>query len=205
MTSHGKNQEIPNLTFYPLTDKQWGDIERLFGERGACGGCWCMWWKLSRSEFMKNRGEANKKALRNLARSGKIPGIIACTDSEPVGWCAVAPRTEYPALERSRVLRRIDDEPVWSIVCFFVARKWRNKGLTIKLLNAAVDYVKKKGGRFVEGYPVDARNRRTPDPFVFTGLMSAFEKAGFREVARHSQSRPIMRRSTGTKGKEGSL
>lgn len=152
-----------------------------------------MWWRLPRSEFMLSRGKRNKKALKNIVDSGKIPGILAFLEREPVGWCAVAPREEYPTLERSRLLKRVDDEPVWSVVCFFVAKKFRRKGITVKLLEAAIDYVKKQGGKIIEGYPIDPMKGGTPDPFAYTGLVSAFRKAGFAEVDRRSKTRPIMR------------
>lgn len=194
-----KQVDVSNLEFHPLTPKRWTDLEKLFGERGACGGCWCMWWKLKRSEFMRQRGEANRKALKVIVDSGEIPGIIAYANSEPVGWCAVAPRQAYPALERSRILKRVDDKPVWSVVCFFVAKPFRRKGLTVKLLTAAIEHVRKNGGKIIEGYPVEPKKARMPDPFAYTGLVSAFRKAGFVEVLRRSESRPIMRYNIGEK------
>lgn len=158
-----------------------------------------MWWRLKRSDFMRQRGETNKKALKEIVDSGKVPGILAYADGEPVGWCAVSPREAYSALERSHILKRIDDKPVWSVVCFFVAKPFRGKGLTVKLLKAVVDYVRKKGGKIVEGYPVEPKKGRMPDPFVYTGLVSSFSKAGFVEVLRCSESRPIMRCYIGEK------
>jgi GNAT superfamily N-acetyltransferase len=152
-----------------------------------------MWWRLPRSEFTRNRGKRNKEALKNMVDSGKMPGILAFLRGEPVGWCAVAPREEYPTLERSRLLKRVDGDQVWSVVCFFVARKFRRMGITVKLLEATIDYVKKQGGKIVEGYPIDPIKGGTPDPFAFTGLVSAFRKAGFAEVDRRSNTRPIMR------------
>lgn len=158
-----------------------------------------MWWKLKRSEFMRQRGEANRKALKKIVDSGEIPGIIAYANSQPVGWCAVAPRQAYPALERSRILKRVDDKPVWSVVCFFVAKPFRGKGLSVKLLKAAIKHVRKNGGKIIEGYPVEPKKARMPDPFAYTGLVSAFRKAGFVEVLRRSESRPIMRYNIGEK------
>ena len=187
------NDELSGLEFHPLTSKRWKDFEKLFGPQGACQGCWCMWWRMPRAEFMKNRGERNKEALKSLVDSGKVPGILAYLRSEPVGWCAVAPREDYPALERSRLLKRVDDKPVWSVVCFFVAEKFRHKGITVKLLKAAVDYVRKEGGKILEGYPKEAGKNKAPDTFFYTGLVSVFQKAGFVEFARRSESRPIMR------------
>ncbi|MEM2103002.1 MAG: GNAT family N-acetyltransferase [Candidatus Bathyarchaeia archaeon] len=145
-----KQPDTPNLQFYPLTPERWADLEKLFRPRGACGGCWCMWWRLPRSQFMKQRGDENRKALKNLVETGEVPGILAYAEDKPVGWCAVAPREFYSALERYRILKRVDDKPVWSIVCFFVAKSWRGIGVTIQLLKAAVDYVKRHGGKIVE-------------------------------------------------------
>lgn len=152
-----------------------------------------MWWRLSRSQFMKQRGEQNKKALKNIVASGGVPGIIAYLKEQPVGWCALAPRETYFSLERSRVLKRVDDKPVWSVVCFFVAKSFRHKGLTVRLLKAAVDYVRSNDGAILEGYPVESKSGKMPDPFAYTGISSAFRKAGFREVLRRSENRPIMR------------
>jgi GNAT superfamily N-acetyltransferase len=185
------------LQFHPLTPERWGDLEALFGERGACGGCWCMWWKLPRAQFVKGKGAGNKRALKKIVLAGKVPGVIAYAGREPVGWCALEPRSNYPRFERSRVLKPVDDQPVWSVTCFFVARPYRGQGVAGKLLAAAVDYARQQGARIVEGYPVEVRKGRMPDPFVYTGLPSSFEKAGFVEVARRSPTRPIMRRTLG--------
>ncbi len=151
-----------------------------------------MSWRLSRSEFAKQKGEQNRKAMKHIVDAGEIPGIIAYADNEPVGWCSVAPRKVFSALERSRILKPVDDEPVWSVVCFYVAKQFRHKGVSIELLKAAVEYVKRHGGTIAEGYPTDT-GKQQPDVFVYTGLVSAFRQAGFRDVARRSRTRPIMR------------
>ena len=188
-----KEDQIPSLEFHPLTPDRWSDLVNLFGKHGASGGCWCMWWRLNRSEFMQQRGDENKKALKSMVDAGNIPGILAYSEDQPVGWCALAPRETYPTLERSRLLKRVDDKPVWSVVCFFIAKKSRRKGLTVKLLKTAIDYVRKKGGKIIEGYPVEPKKGQTPDPFAYTGTASAFRKAGFVEAVRRSETRPIMR------------
>ncbi|GMV97276.1 MAG: hypothetical protein AMXMBFR83_16340 [Phycisphaerae bacterium] len=185
------------LAFHPLTPERWADLERLFGQRGACGGCWCMFWRLARTEFQRRKGPGNRRALKALVESGRVPGILAYQGTEPVGWCAVAPRSEYPALSRSRVLKPVDDAPVWSISCLFVDRRWRRRGISVALLEAAVEHVRRRGGTLVEGYPVEPRQNRMPDVFAWTGLSSAFRKAGFSECARRSPTRPIMRRTAG--------
>jgi GNAT superfamily N-acetyltransferase len=188
-----RQKERLNLDYQTLTINRWADLEKLFGKHGACGGCWCMWWRLPRTQFNKQKGEANRIALKQIVTNGEVPGIIAYDKGEPVAWCSVAPRETYSSLERSRTLKRIDDKPVWSVVCFFTAKPYRNKGLTVKLLRAAVDYVKTKGGKIVEGYPVDPQSGRLPDPFVYTGLLQSFLKVGFTEIFRSSKTRIVMR------------
>jgi GNAT superfamily N-acetyltransferase len=180
------------LEFQPLTPNRWGDLELLFGERGACGGCWCMYWRLTRAQYNLDKGERNKRAMKAIVESGETPGILAYDKGEPVAWCSVAPRRSFPVLDRSRILKPVDDRPVWSVACLFVDKKHRRQGLSVKLLKAAIDFVGKRGGRIIEGYPVEPKKDQ-PDAFVWTGLASAFIKAGFKEVERRSESRPIMR------------
>jgi GNAT superfamily N-acetyltransferase len=182
------------LAFKPLTSGRWHDFETLFGDNGACGGCWCMTWRQSNKDFQKNKGTGNKRAIKKLVESGKPPGIIAYSGREPVGWISVAPREQFIRLQGSRVLAPVDDEPVWSVTCFFVRKDFRRQGLTVALLNAAADFARKKGANMVEGYPYDLE-QNMPPPFVWTGLAASFEKAGFKQAVRRSKTRPIMRRS----------
>jgi GNAT superfamily N-acetyltransferase len=131
--------------------------------------------------------------MLRLVNDGPPPGILGYLDGEPVGWCAVAPREAYPALARSRILQPLDDTPVWSVSCLFVRKDRRRKGLSVQLLRAAVEHVKAQGGTVVEGYPVEPKQANMPAAFAWTGLAAAFLAAGFREVARRSDTRPIMR------------
>ena len=182
------------LTFHPLTPERWLAFSRFFGEQGACGGCWCMWWKLKRSDFLKQKGEENRKALGKLVDSGEVPGILAYVGAEPVGWCAVAPREAYPALARSRVLKCVDGKPVWSIVCFYVAKQFRRKGLTSALLEAALEHAEKHGGTLMEGYPVEPKTAKLPDVFAYTGLRPRFA----RRASQRSQGAPKRAQSCAT-------
>jgi GNAT superfamily N-acetyltransferase len=181
------------LRFYPLTPSRWKDFEALFGARGACGGCWCMWWRLKRAEFEAKKGAGNKRRMKALVQSCGRPGILAYEGKRAVAWCAVAPREHYAALERSRILKPVDDRPVWSVVCFFVDKAYRRQGMTPQLLQAVVRHVKKQGGKIVEGYPVEPKKKPMPEVFAYTGLAAAFKKAGFKECLRRSETRPIMR------------
>lgn len=185
--------KLSDLKFHQLTKDRWNDFEILFGDRGACGGCWCMWWRLNRSQFNNQKGEGNKKAMKKLVSSGEMPGIIAYHDGIPIGWCALSQRDSYPVLEKSRVLKRVDDEKVWSIVCFFIHKKYRRQGITVELIKAALKYARTHGAKIVEAYPIDPKSGASPDVFVYTGLKSAFVKAGFAEIARRSATSPIMR------------
>jgi GNAT superfamily N-acetyltransferase len=189
----GSLAKKPALSFKPLTPARWDDLEALFGPRGACGGCWCMWWRLPRARYNASKGEGNRKAFRKIVLSGETSGIIAYRGTQPVGWCAVAPRDRFPALDRSRVLAPVDDKPVWSITCFFVAREHRGHGITAALIRAAVGFARRKGARIMEAYPVDPAGGRTADAFVYTGLVSTFTAAGFTEVARRSPKRAVYR------------
>jgi GNAT superfamily N-acetyltransferase len=121
------------------------------------------------------------------------PGLLGFEGKEPVAWCAVAPRLEYPVLARSRVLRPVDDTPVWSVSCLFVRKDHRQRGIAVAMLQAAVRFAARHGGQIVEGYPVVPWEAKAPDAFLWTGTLSAFQRAGFEEVARFSKTRPIVR------------
>lgn len=182
-----------DLVFEPVTPERCQDLEALFGPRGAIGGCWCMWWRIKRKEFESQQGEGNHQAMRSIIESGKVPGILAYKDGVPIAWCSVAPREDFPVLDRSPILKRVDGKPVWSIVCFFIAKGYRHQGLSVIVLRAAVECACQNGARIVEGYPIEPKKDSAPDIYVFTGMLSTFQKAGFVEVMRRSESRPIMR------------
>ncbi len=152
-----------------------------------------MTWRLKSSVFEKLKGSGNKKAMRNLVKKKEQIGLIAYIKKQPVGWCAVAPRDKFIRLEKSRVLKKIDDEPVWSITCFFILKEYRRMGLSSELLKGVIKFCIKKKVKILEGYPTVPYTAEVPAAFAWTGIPSAFEKAGFEEAARRSRSRPIMR------------
>ena len=199
MTDH-----LANLQFHPLTASRWTDFETLFGPRGACGGCWCMLWRMKRVDFERDKGPANKRRMQAIVNAGKPPGILAYPATKPsgvtvsdkptpIGWCAVGPRESYASLQRSRILKPIDDRPVWSVTCLFVKKGLRRQGVSVQLLRAAQEHARKQGAKILEGYPVEPRNESMPDVFAWTGLARAFLAAGFSECLRRSETRPIMR------------
>lgn len=181
------------LQIRELKKNNWNDLEALFGERGAVGGCWCMWWRISRSEYEKQKGAGNKRSFKQIVNKGRVPGLLAYHKKQPVGWCSMEPRENFPVLDRSRVLKKVDERQVWSIVCFFIHKDFRDKGVSVELIKAAVNHARKKGAEIVEGYPHEPKNKEMPDVFAHTGIYSAFKQAGFVEVERRSSTRPIMR------------
>jgi GNAT superfamily N-acetyltransferase len=187
--------QLPRLQFHPVTPDRWKDFEQLFGDNGACAGCWSrsVWWRLSRAEFAQKQYAGNKRAIKKIIAAGQEPGILAYADGESIGWCAIAPREAYPSLDRSRVLQRVDDQPVWSVTCFYIARGHRKQGMTGQLLKAAIQFAQKRGAKIVEAYPIDSGGEKKNTTSVFTGLASTFEQAGFLEVARRPPTRPVMR------------
>jgi GNAT superfamily N-acetyltransferase len=152
-----------------------------------------MAWRLSHAAFQRNKGARNNQALHGIVASEEPTGVLAYSAGKPVGWYAVAPREAYLRLENSRVLKPVDDRPVWSVSCFYVARSYRRTGFTQALLEAAVEYARQRGAKIVEGYPQDLQ-KELPSAFVWTGLLSTFRKVGFKEVVRRSPTRPIMRK-----------
>jgi GNAT superfamily N-acetyltransferase len=153
-----------------------------------------MWWRLSRAEFEQNRAEGNRRAMKVIVDSGQVPGILAYLRGEPVGWCSVAPRSEFASLNRSPVLKPIDAQPVWSVVCFFVEKRNEGKGIGKALIQGAQRYVASQGGQLLEAYPtVPRRVGLLPPVSSFMGIQKSLASAGFVEVARASRAKSIMR------------
>ena len=170
----------------------WPAIEALFGDSGACGGCWCMWWRVPRGGALweKTKGAPARRAFRRLVAAGEAKGMLAFAGDEPVGWCAIGPRSDFPRVERVRALAGAGADGVWSINCFFIARGWRGRGAARALLAAAVRACARHGASVVEGYPVKPSPGGRPQPgaFVWTGPLNIFEERGFRAVREGDQA-----------------
>ncbi len=181
-----------DLEVYPLTSDRWADLEELFGPHGAFGGCWCMWFRQTNKEWEASSGSQRKAAMQGIVDSGKVPGLVAYNGDKPVGWISLGPRPDFRRLEKSRAAKPVDQELVWSVVCFFVEKSHRRMGTTVAMLEAGIAYARQNGAKILEGYPVDPDSDK-PDEWVYHGLVAAFKQAGFVEVARHLKNRPIMR------------
>jgi GNAT superfamily N-acetyltransferase len=181
------------LEVLPLTKGRWKDLVDMFNRPGGSivRGCWCMYYRRSGGI---GAGSRNKQALKALVDRGYIPGLIGYENGSPVGWISLGPREDYGKLQRSPVMKPVDDKPVWSIVCFYVDPRARGRGVSEALLRGAVDFARSKGARLLEAYPVDKAERSHPD-FMFFGAKPMYDRAGFKEVARRRETRPVMRRA----------
>lgn len=193
MTAGGVKELGVKELIVPLTPDRWDDFVQLFGPRGACGGCWCMTWRLGSRDFDAGKGDKNRRAMRQRVKRGPPPGLLAYHDDLPVGWVSVAPRTEFVRLEGSRVLAPLDALPVWSVSCLYLAKVARRQGLSSRLLRAAADFAFAHGAPAVEGYPVIPKQAAMPDVFAWTGIAASFENVGFTKAGGRSPARPIYR------------
>jgi len=181
--------------------ERWADVEALFGPNGACGGCWCMFWRLPGPAWQAGMYDGNRDALRGVVESGAPAGVLAWQDGRPVGWAAAAPRPEHARVLRSTALRPAGDDDagdagVWVVPCFFVHRTARRHGLAAELLAGAVGYAGARGAHTVEGYPVDPAGRKVAAAELYTGTVTLFLDVGFTEYRRPPTGRRVvMRRS----------
>ena len=179
------------FTIRPLTIDLWPALVDLFGKNGACNGCWCMYWRIG-SAYYKRSHARNRTAFRNVVKRGPPPGLLAFDGEVAVGWCQLTPRDDLPWLEEARLLRRVDDVPVWSLSCFYVRRGYRKKGVATALVAAAIKAAKRARAPALEAYPVDT-GQPTSTLNLFTGIASTFKRAGFKTIASRVPHRPIMR------------
>jgi ribosomal protein S18 acetylase RimI-like enzyme len=182
----------------PLTPERWADLEAIFNAKGCsvARGCWCMYYRRSGSRGPLPRGtthaQANRDELKALVDRGEPPGLIAYRGTVPVGWVSIGPREQYAKLQRSPVMKAVDNQPVWSIICFVVRPEYRGQGVAHALLRGAIAYAGKHGAKLLEAYPVDKPAPSSNDSMWF-GAKSMYDSAGFKEVARHKPFRPIVR------------
>ncbi len=185
---------LDQLSFEPLSKNNWNKLVQLFGEKGACGNCWCMYFRLKKSDFEEGKHDnGNKSSMQALVYSDKPTGIVALYEGQPIAWCAFAPREDFLKIENSRVHKRIDTEQVWSIPCFFIDKNFRRMGVSVRLLKGVIRYAKQKKIKIIEAYPSIPTQEKLPDAFAWTGLYISFEKAGFKIVDRTSRNRPMVR------------
>lgn len=187
------------ITVAPLTPERWSDFEAVFNAKGCsvARGCWCMYYRLSgpRGPVVDGmqRARAWHARFRAVVAAGPPPGLLAYRGETPVGWVSLGPREDFARLRRSPVLKAVDEQPVWSIVCFVVPAQYRGRGVARALLAGAIAYAAQCGAQELEAYPVDKPEPSRDDAMWF-GAKSMYDAAGFVEVARRKPHRPIVRR-----------
>jgi GNAT superfamily N-acetyltransferase len=177
---------VPKLTFKPVTRARWADFEALFSHRGAPGYCWCMAWRTTPEEATHHSGAERKPMMRARVMAGTTVGLVGYLEGEPVAWVSIAPRETYRKLGGPGAR---EGERVWSLVCMYIHRPYRKQGYGLALIEAARAYAARRGGTVLEAYPV------APDSpsYRHMGFVPAFEKLGFKPVARAGSRRHVMR------------
>ena len=199
MTKSNNNDKdfLDQLTSEPLTKTNWSKFVQLFGKKGACGNCWCMYYRLNKTDFMEGKiNEGNKDAMQSLVLENKPTGILGFYEGQPIAWCAFAPRENFIKLEKSRVHKRIDNKPVWSVPCFFIDKNFRRQGVSVEILKGVMKYAKENHIPIIEAYPTIPTKETLPDSFAWIGLYKSFERAGFKIVDQTSKNRPMVRYDT---------
>ncbi len=179
-----------------VTPNHWDDVADLFTRKGPRGGtpqpdgCWCRFWHVRGKEYWAKHGAGHRRALREEIRGGDANALLAYVDGETVGWCRLGPRETFDRLEHSDKLTRVDDEDVWSLVCFYVHPAAKRQGVATALLDAALGHARTQGARLVEAYPVREGHMNID---AYTGYLPMFLDAGF-EVVRDAGRRMIVRK-----------
>ncbi|OJV85890.1 MAG: GNAT family N-acetyltransferase [Bacteroidia bacterium 44-10] len=185
---------LVELRFEPLTKNNWNKFVELFGVKGACGNCWCMFYRLKKADYQEGKiNDGNKNAMKQLVWSNQPTGLLGFYKDIPIAWCAFAPREDFLKLEKSRIHKRIDDQPVWSVPCTFIAKKFRRQGVSVALLKGLIKYAKENSIKIIEAYPTIPTQGCLPDAFAWVGLYKSFERAGFEIVDETSKNRPMVR------------
>jgi GNAT superfamily N-acetyltransferase len=201
LTSHTDQSAAPGLEVYSLTTERFADLAELFNEGGDPKWCWCQYFRKQGLDWSNSTTAGNRSSLESLAaRPDLAPGLIGYRDGRVVGWVSLAPREDYHRLTNAKVLARVDDKPVWSVVCFVVSKQARGQGVAAAMLMGAIAYAREHGATMLEAYPVSATRGRISPANAFHGVQSMYEKAGFTVVATRQWNkttpvRPIMRLS----------
>jgi len=189
-----ENFSLDQLTFEPLSENNWSKFEDLFGQKGACGNCWCMSFRLKKSDFENGKiNDGNKNSMHTLVREKLPTGILAIYNRRAIAWAALAPREVFVKIENSRIHKRIDNKQVWSIPCTFIDKKFRRMGVSVKFLQGIIQYAKNQGINIIEAYPTIPTAGKLPDAFAWVGLYKSFERSGFQIVDQTSKNRPMVR------------
>jgi len=191
----------PALRIRPLRRSDWPTLVALFGARGACGGCWCMFWRRPRggAAWERSKGAPNRRALQRLVAAGRVTGLLAFAGREPIGWCSLGPRRDFPKLANSPSLAAPAPVGAWVVSCFFVRNGWRGRGVGSALLDAAVALARRRRAPALDGFPARTSPTKTlAHAFAWTGVPAMYRACGFRDATPPGQWRPVYRRRFAT-------
>lgn len=173
-----------DIDVIPATADKFDDVATILSPKMNGLGCWCLYYRLNSSDYRHIIGQERFDYVRELLSETPPPGLLAYVDGEPAGWCGMGPRRDMGRLERSRTIPKVDDTPVWSIVCFTVRAGYRRQGLTRVLLDGAIDFATEYGAVGLEAYPIEVGNQRVPSYASYVGNTTMFAEAGFRKVVK---------------------
>ena len=174
------------FNIYPLAPERWDDLAKLFGLHGADQGCWCMYWRRTPAAFKNSTNAENRQDFHSLVCNRLTHGLLAYSDDQPVGWCSLDPPDELPKLSTS-YWRSIDDQPVWSIICFYIDPSYRHRGVATALLSAAIDYAQNREVKILEAYPLIQDSEPFNQAGSYRGTIKMYQDAGFVEVLRRNK------------------
>lgn len=195
--THVNRSERDPVKIRALRKTDWPQVEQLFGAKGACGGCWCMLWRVPKGGklWAASKGETNRLAFKALVESGKARGLLAFDGAQPVAWCSLGPREDFPKIDNSPSLNVPMPAGAWVVSCLYVAAPWRGRGVGEQLLLAAVEYARRKKAGALFGYPSKPpAGVKLPAAFAWTGVPAMYRHAGFRALRSSAFSRPVYRK-----------
>lgn len=178
----------------PLRLSNLDELEELFGNKGGCGGCWCMNYRCEKKEFEKGKGEVNRDRLFEKVKNEIPTGLIAYEAEVPIGWISIAPRTEFPRMLKSRIMQTGFTGTGWCITCLYVKPECRGRKVSDWLVQAACEFAFQQGADCVEAFPSVTGDKKLPAPFVWKGLPGMYLRNGFEVIRKASNSQWVVRK-----------
>lgn len=183
---------LGDIAVKEIDPKTWKDFEKLFQRHGGVwGGCWCMYYHVAEG-WSRRTPRQNRADKKELAQNGRTHGLLLYNDGDPIGWCQYGPAEELPKIDRKRSYSRPKD--FWRLTCFFVDKRYRNRGVARLLLDAALLFMKERRVKMVEAYPIDISRGKYRSDFLWPGTLKLFESAGFEVVGNLGKKTKIVRK-----------